>query len=225
MIRSAANGLDDFLHWRYLPRKRLGLQPEVTSLLVKAKKIALIVVDVQRDFCEGGSLAVAGGEAAAIAISDLIDSGRDAYSMIVATRDWHIDPGSHFAQAGTAPDYANTWPVHCVAGTPGAEWHDDLRLPDSAVVVSKGQHTAAYSGFDAASEDGRVLTELLRDEGIDGVDVVGIATSFCVKATALDAIGAGLSTRVLAPLTADLDPAATLRTLDKLSRAGVKIVG
>ena len=188
-------------------------------------KRALIVVDVQRDFCEGGSLAVPGGEAAAFAISDLIESAGGAYAVVVATRDWHVDPGAHFAADRTRPDFVESWPVHCVAGTAGAEWHPDLHLPDSAVVVSKGEHAAAYSGFEGVAGDGRSLGDVLRDEGVSAVDVVGIATSYCVRATALDAVKAGLSTRVLAPLTADIDAAATPATLDRLARHGVTIVG
>lgn len=186
---------------------------------------ALLVVDVQRDFCEGGSLAVPGGEAAAAAISDLIDASNGAYSVVIATRDWHVDPGTHFAAPGQDPDYTQSWPVHCVAGTPGAEWHPDLRLPADAVVVSKGETAAAYSGFEGRSEDGRPLTDVLRDAGISAVDVVGIATSYCVKSTALDAVKAGFRTRVLAPLTADIDAARTPATLDSLRRKGVKIAG
>jgi len=185
----------------------------------------LIVVDVQRDFCEGGSLAVPGGEAAALAITDLIESAAGAYAVVVATRDWHVDPGAHFAEEGTRPDFVDTWPVHCVAGTAGAEWHPELRLPESAVVVSKGEHAAAYSGFEGVAGDGRSLSDVLSDEGVSAVDVVGIATSYCVRATALDAVKAGLSTRVLAPLTADVDAAATPTTLDRLARHGVTIVG
>lgn len=186
---------------------------------------ALLVVDVQRDFCEGGSLAVPGGEAAAAAISDLIDASNGAYSVVIATRDWHVDPGTHFAAPGQDPDYTQSWPVHCVAGTPGAEWHPDLRLPADAVVVSKGETAAAYSGFEGRSDDGRPLTDVLRDAGISAVDVVGIATSYCVKSTALDAVKAGFRTRVLAPLTADIDAARTPATLDSLRRKGVKIAG
>ena len=166
-----------------------------------------------------------GGEAAAIAISDLIDSARGAYSMVVATRDWHVDPGAHFAPPGTEPDFVDTWPVHCVAGTDGAEWHDELRLPASVLIVSKGEHTAAYSGFEGATDDGRSLETVLQEGGVTGVDVVGIATSYCVKATALDAVGRGLATRVLAPLTADVDAAVTPTTLAELERTGVRIVG
>ncbi|MGH9057570.1 MAG: isochorismatase family protein [Acidimicrobiales bacterium] len=188
-------------------------------------RAALVVVDVQRDFCEGGSLAVSGGEAAAAAISDLIAAGGSAYAVVVATRDWHVDPGAHFAPPGAEPDYVDTWPRHCVAGTTGAEWHPDLRLPAGALVVSKGEHEAAFSGFEGRAEDGRPLAELLRQAGVGQVDVVGIATSYCVRATALDAAREGFATRVLAPLTADVDPAATPATLDAVRRAGVTVAG
>jgi nicotinamidase/pyrazinamidase len=192
---------------------------------VNATRTALIVVDVQRDFCEGGSLAVPGGEAAAAAISDLIDAADGAYALVVATRDWHVEPGAHFAAPGTDPDYDKTWPRHCVAGTPGAEWHPDLRLPADTTVVSKGETAAAFSGFEGRDDQGRTLAEVLRAADVGRVDVVGIATSYCVKATALDAVKAGFSTRVLAPLTADVDPAVTPRTLERLRKAGVTITG
>jgi nicotinamidase/pyrazinamidase len=186
---------------------------------------ALLVVDVQRDFCEGGSLAVAGGEAAAAGISDLIEASQGAYAMVVATRDWHVDPGGHFVAEGEQPDFSDSWPAHCVAGTPGAEWHPDLHLPAGTAVVSKGRNEAAFSGFEGRSDDGRSLEDLLRSAGVSAVDVVGIATSYCVMATALDAVKAGFATRVLAPLTADVDPARTPATLEALRRAGVDIVG
>ncbi len=186
---------------------------------------ALIVVDVQRDFCEGGSLAVPGGDAVAAGVSDLIDAADGAYRLVVATRDWHVDPGSHFAPAGEEPDFVHTWPVHCVAGTDGAAWHPDLRLPPDVVVVSSGEYQAGYSGFEGHDSDGRTLAEVLKNSDIDGVDVVGIATSFCVKATALDAAKAGFSTRVLAPLTADVASAPTYDTLERLRRKGVTIAG
>ncbi|HVA73512.1 MAG TPA: isochorismatase family protein [Acidimicrobiales bacterium] len=188
-------------------------------------KTALLVADVQRDFCEGGSLAVPGGDAAAAAISDLIQASHGAYALVVATRDWHVDPGPHFAAPGQQPDYWESWPAHCVADSPGAEWHPDLLLPDDVLVVSKGQRAAAYSGFEGRCDDGRSLAELLQSADVDAVDVVGIATSFCVKATALDAVRAGLQTRVLAPLTADIDAARTPATLEALRRRGVTIAG
>jgi nicotinamidase/pyrazinamidase len=194
-------------------------------VVVDPPATALIVVDVQRDFCEGGSLAVNGGDAAAVAISDLIEAAGDDYALVVATRDWHVEPGSHFAPAGSDPDFVDSWPVHCVAGSEGAEWHPDLRLPDQVIVISKGHDRAAYSGFEGRTADGLSLTDVLRHAGVDRVDIAGIATSYCVKATALDAVKAGFRTRVLAPLTADVDPAATFSTLEALRKKGVVIAG
>ncbi len=184
---------------------------------------ALIVVDVQNDFCEGGSLAVPGGAATAARISAHIEAHPTAYALVVASRDWHIEPGPHFAPVGEMPDFDETWPVHCVAGSEGAEWHQHLRLPDDSVVVSKGAHEAAFSGFEGRTDDGETLADLLRERGVDSVDVVGIATSYCVRATALDAVAAGFATRVLPGLTADVDPDTTPATLDELTRAGVEV--
>lgn len=184
---------------------------------------ALIVVDVQRDFCEGGTLAVTGGGATAARITGHIDAHSGAYALVVASRDWHIAPGGHFAAEGETPDYVETWPPHCVAGSEGAEWHPHLRLPVDAEVVSKGQEAASFSAFEGRTAGGETLADLLRDHHIDAVDVVGIATSFCVRQTALDAAGRGFATRVLAGLTADVNPAATPRTLEELAAAGVEV--
>lgn len=185
---------------------------------------ALIVVDVQRDFCEGGSLAVTGGASVAAGVSGLLagETG-GGYELVVATRDWHVDPGDHFARPGTQPDYRDSWPRHCVAGTKGAEWHPDLRLPATGVVVSKGQDRAAFSGFEGRDERGETLAGLLRAAGVTTVDVVGIATSYCVRATALDAAREGFATRVLTGLVADVDPEATPVALAELQAAGVKL--
>jgi nicotinamidase/pyrazinamidase len=184
----------------------------------------LLIVDVQRDFCEGGSLSVPGGAAVAAGISDLLAAeAGSSYRLVCATRDWHVDPGGHFAVAGTEPDFRDTWPRHCVVGTAGAEWHPDLHLPDSTVIISKGEHQAAYSGFEGHDPQGRRLRDVLREAGIDAVDVVGIATSYCVRATALDAAGSGFRTRVLLNLVADVDPAVTPATLDELRATGVVI--
>lgn len=184
---------------------------------------ALVVVDVQRDFCEGGSLAVAGGAGVAAAISEGL-AGSSAWDLVVATRDWHRDPGGHFAPAGTTPDYRTSWPVHCVAGTPGAEFHPALRLPPGAVVVSKGEHEGAYSGFEGHDPEGNSLAALLDARGIDEVDVAGIATSYCVRATALDAAANGLRTRLRLRWCADVDPGVTPATLEELTGAGVELV-
>jgi nicotinamidase/pyrazinamidase len=189
-----------------------------------AGSTALIVVDVQRDFCEGGSLAVNGGARVAADVSEWLagDHG-GAYELIVATRDWHIDPGEHFARPGTEPDFRVTWPPHCVAGTAGAEWHPNLHLPAAAVIVSKGQDRAAYSGFEGRDDSGQALASRLRAAGVTSVDVVGIATSYCVRATALDAVQEGFATRVLAGLVADVDPTVTPATFAELRAAGVQL--
>ncbi|WP_077490157.1 isochorismatase family protein [Sinomonas mesophila] len=185
---------------------------------------ALVIVDVQNDFCEGGSLAVDGGGAVASRLTAfLADHARD-YNAIVTTQDWHVDPGSHFS---AQPDFVDSWPPHCVAGTEGAAFHPNLETDQVDAMFRKGQHAAAYSGFEGrlaspedvlgASENAASLDEWLRAEGIDALDVTGIATDYCVKATAVDAAHAGYSTRVLTGLCAgiadDLEP--TYRDLEK----------
>lgn len=179
---------------------------------------ALIVVDVQNDFCEGGSLAVTGGAVVASAISELL-GGEHGYDHVVATQDHHIDPGSHFSDH---PNYIDTWPVHCVAGTPGADFHPHLVNRPFEAVFTKGEYAAAYSGFEGAA-DGESLAEWLADHEVDAVDVVGIATDYCVRATALDAAAAGLSTRVLLDLTAAVAPDRLDTTLADFADAGVAI--
>lgn len=188
-----------------------------------AERWALIVVDVQNDFCEGGSLGVPGGAGVAQAISAYAAEHRDDYALVVATLDWHVDPGAHFAPDGEDPDYERTWPAHCRAGTPGAELHPGLRLPDGAIVVSKGEHAAAFSGFEGHDGAGRSLDTVLNEQGITDVDVVGIATSFCDKATALSSAAAGYRTRLLLPLCADVPGTDTGATVAELENAGVDV--
>jgi nicotinamidase/pyrazinamidase len=180
---------------------------------------ALLIVDVQNDFCEGGSLAVAGGTAVARAIS--AHAKETEYAHVVATRDHHVDPGAHFAEQ---PDYLDTWPPHCVVGTPGVELHSDLDRRPIEAVFDKGEYAAAYSGFEG-SFDGQGLADWLRAHQVDAVDVVGIATDHCVRATALDAVGAGLTTRVLLHLTAGVAEASTEAALEQLRTAGVELEG
>jgi nicotinamidase/pyrazinamidase len=181
---------------------------------------ALIIVDVQNDFCEGGSLPVGGGADVASAISDHVLRGD--YAHVVATRDYHIDPGEHFS---TEPDYVDTWPAHCVVGTPGAEFHPNLDLAVVEEVFSKGERAAAYSGFEGVTDEDVALTEWLRDCDVDAVDVVGIATDHCVRATALDAAAAGFATRVLLDLTAGVARETTDRALARLRAGGVELAG
>jgi nicotinamidase/pyrazinamidase len=181
---------------------------------------ALIVVDVQNDFCEGGSLAVAGGAAVAAAISAHVAAG--GYDQVVATRDYHTDPGAHFSDH---PDFVATWPVHCVRGTAGASFHPELDVAPVAAVFAKGAHAAAYSGFEGTTGDGVPLAEWLRTHDIDAVDVVGIATDHCVRATALDAARNGLRTVVLLDLTAGVARSTVDSALTELADAGVTLVG
>ncbi|MFE4330673.1 MULTISPECIES: isochorismatase family protein [unclassified Streptomyces] len=187
---------------------------------------ALIVVDVQNDFCEGGSLAVAGGSDVAAAITDLIGEAQPGYRHVVATRDHHVDPGNHFS---AQPDYEHTWPAHCVAGTEGVGFHPNFApaVASGAIdaVFDKGAYAAAYSGFEGLDENGVGLADWLRDRGVTEVDVVGIATDHCVRATALDAVRAGLTTHVLLDLTAGVAEETTERALEELRRAGVKLSG
>jgi nicotinamidase/pyrazinamidase len=182
---------------------------------------ALIIVDVQNDFCEGGSLAVDGGGEVARAISRYLQDGH-GYAHVVATNDYHVDPGSHFSDD---PDYASSWPRHCVAGTAGARFHPDLDTARVEAVFRKGAHGAAYSGFEGADDAGTPLADWLRQRGVDEVDVVGIATDYCVRATAADAARDGFATRVLLGLTVGVTPESTANAIDEMSAAGVELVG
>lgn len=182
---------------------------------------ALIIVDVQRDFCEGGSLAVTGGAGVATGISTLLAERPGGYDHIVATKDHHIEPGEHFADE---PDYAASWPRHCVAGTPGADFHEQLDTDRIEAVFEKGAHAAAYSGFEGAA-GGVSLAAWLRMRDVTDVDVVGIATDHCVRATALDAAKAGFRTRVLLDLTAGVTPRTTEAALAEMREAGVELLG
>lgn len=182
-----------------------------------------MIVDVQNDFCEGGSLAVVGGAAVAGAISEALAADPGRWDLVVTTQDWHVDPGHHFAPAGEEPDFRDSWPAHCVAGTTGAALHPDLHLPSGALAVRKGEHQAAYSGFEGHDPAGRSLDELLRAAGVDEIEVAGLATSYCDKATALDGVANGYATTLLVDLCADVDPASTPATLAELERAGVRI--
>ncbi len=179
---------------------------------------ALIVVDVQRDFCEGGSLAVEGGAAVAHGLTELL--AEHDYDHVVATMDFHIDPGSHFSDE---PDYRDSWPRHCVVGTEGLDFHPAFDPAAVEAVFTKGEYSAAYSGFEGADESGVTLADWLRQRDVDAVDVVGIATDYCVKATAADAVAAGFTTRVLLDLTAGVAPDSTERSIAEMRAAGIAI--
>lgn len=182
---------------------------------------ALIVVDVQPTFCEGGALPVDGGNAVAESVARYAAQRRDLYALVVTTQDWHIDPGDHFSET---PDYVDTWPPHGVAGTAEAELHPALAALRADVAVRKGQYAAAYSGFEGVTEGGRSLDELLRAAGVTAVDVVGLAESHCVKDTAIDAQRLGYTTRVLTDLTAPVSTEQGAQAREALAAAGVGLV-
>ncbi|BCB79671.1 nicotinamidase [Phytohabitans flavus] len=179
---------------------------------------ALIIVDVQNDFCEGGSLAVGGGAAVAAGISGALTNG--PWQHVVATKDHHIEPDMHF---GNPPDYVDSWPSHCVAGTAGADFHPALATGRIEAVFLKGKYAAAYSGFEGHDDEGTGLADWLRARDVTQVDVVGIATDHCVRATALDAARQGFETTVLVDLTAGVAPATTEAALREMKAAGVKL--
>jgi nicotinamidase/pyrazinamidase len=182
-------------------------------------KRALIVADPQRDFCEGGSLGVTGGAAAVSRIDSLLKSDH-GYDYLIASRDHHIDPGLHFADE---PDFVDSWPPHCVVGSPGSEFHDNLTFRDFSAVFYKGQYAPAYSAFEGVTADGEKLSRWLVDRGVDHVDVCGIATDYCVRATALDAVREGFDTTVLLNLTAAVAPNRVSEITAELAALGVVI--
>ena len=187
---------------------------------------ALIVVDVQNDFCEGGSLPVSGGARVASDIGELLhhwrrhDDRAPSYDVVVATKDHHIDPGGHWSGE---PDYAETWPVHCRVGTDGEAFHPNLDPQPFNAIFLKGEHAAAYSGFEGRTTEGVGLTDWLRRHDVDRVDVCGLATDYCVRATALDAVGNGFETSLLTQLCAGVAPETTEAALAEMRRAGISI--
>ena len=186
----------------------------------------LLVVDVQNDFVEGGSLAVDGGLAVAAAITDHLRATAGRYAAVIASRDWHQPHGTnggHFPEPGEQPDFAATWPVHCLAGGTGSAYAPGLDTGLLTHHVRKGQGRPAYSAFEGTADDGGTVADLARGLGASGVDVVGIATDHCVRATALDARRAGLDARVLVDLTAGVATRSTALALTELAGAGVEL--
>jgi nicotinamidase/pyrazinamidase len=182
-------------------------------------KSALIVVDVQNDFCEGGSLPVTGGAQVACDIAALLRDGT-AYDHVVATKDHHVDPGAHWAKE---PDYVDSWPVHCRVGSEGEAFHPNLDPQPFDAIFLKGEHGAAYSGFEGSTTDGTPMAAWLEKQAIDAVDVCGIATDHCVRATALDAVRHGFATRVLTGLCAGVAPETTREALAEMDTAGIAL--
>ena len=186
---------------------------------------ALFIIDVQNDFTEGCALGVEGGAAVAAGITRHLAAHPDRYDRVFASRDWHNgtdDNGGHFA-TDAAPDFVDSWPVHCVAGTPGAEYHPALDTAGIDVHVKKGQGVPAYSIFEGTTDDGRTVAEVLDDLGIDEVELAGIATDYCVRASGLDALSAGRRVTVLTDLVAGVAPASSAAALDELESAGAAL--
>ncbi len=186
-------------------------------------KRALVVVDVQNDFCEGGSMGVAGGADVAERIDGLLaaraagEHGERRYDHVVATKDHHIDPGDHWSDD---PDFSHSFPKHCEVGSAGEHFHPALDPARFEAVFTKGEHEAAFSGFEG-SFDGETLAAWLRGHGVREVDVCGIATDFCVRATALDGVGHGFAVALLPDLVAGVAPESTERALSEMRAAGV----
>lgn len=185
---------------------------------------ALLIVDVQNDFTEHGALAVAGGDAVAAAVTEFLALHAADYDVIVASRDWHDadgDNGGHFAED---PDYVDSWPVHCVAGTEGAEY-DPLFVTDAVTHhVRKGQGIPAYSMFEGRTEAGKTVGAILAEAGASTADVVGLATDHCVRASALDAIAHGVRVSILTDLVAGVAAEPSEAALAELVHAGAELV-
>lgn len=190
----------------------------------KTPRRALVVVDVQPTFCEGGALPVPGGNAVAARIARFAAARRADYALVATTQDWHVDPGRHFAVPPEVPDFVDTWPPHGVANTAEAELHPALSALRPDASVKKGQYAAAYSGFEGVDPSGNSLAALLAKAGITDVDVVGIAESHCVKETALDAVREQLRTRVLADLTVPVTPELGEAAREEMQAAGVELM-
>lgn len=187
---------------------------------------ALVIVDVQNDFTEGGALGVTGGAAVAAAITEHLRAHPDDYDVVIASRDWHDpdnDNGGHFA-VDAEPDFVTTWPRHCMAGTDGAEYHPDIDTGLIDIHVRKGQGVPAYSIFEGTTDDGRRLVTALDELGVTDVDVVGIATDYCVLASARDALAAGRRVRVLSDLVTGVAPETSAAALRDLAAAGAEVV-
>ena len=185
----------------------------------------LLIVDVQNDFTEGGALGVDGGTEVARGITRYLHDRASDYDVVIASRDWHDpdnDNGGHFA-TGDEPNFVDTWPAHCVAGTFGAEYHPELDLAPIDIHVKKGQGEPAYSMFEGITDDGHTVAEVLEARGITEVDVVGIATDHCVRASALDALKEGQQVRILTDLIAAVSPATGEQALAELQSEGASV--
>lgn len=197
---------------------------------------ALIIVDVQPTFCEGGELGVAGGSAVADRIAQYVNMHRNDYTYIATTQDWHIEPGSHFSEH---PDFVDSWPKHGLAGTANAELMPQIAALELSHHFKKGQYASAYSGFEgiedntaniqtreefaAMQQEGRTLARSLQDAGVDHVDVVGLAESHCVKETALDARKLGYAVTVFEDMTEPVSENQGIEARNEMTEAGIEL--
>ncbi|WP_137846117.1 isochorismatase family protein [Microbacterium sp. 2FI] len=184
---------------------------------------ALFIVDVQNDFTEGGALGVDGGDAVATGISAFLTAHAGEYAVIVASRDWHDSTGDNGGHFHPEPDYVDTWPAHCVGGTDGADYDPGLDVGAVTHHVKKGQGRPAYSLFEGTTDDGVTVGHLLDEHGVVDVDVVGIATDYCVRASALDAIEHGRHVRILTDLVAGVAAETSEAALAELAHAGAEL--
>jgi nicotinamidase/pyrazinamidase len=185
---------------------------------------ALFIIDVQNDFTEGGALGVDGGAAVAAGVSRLLAQHPGRYDHVFASRDWHDADNDNGGHISAHPDFVDTWPPHCIAGTPGAEYHPGLDTSAIDVHVKKGQGVPAYSIFEGTTDGGATVAEMLDRLGVTDVDVAGIATDYCVRASALDAAAGGRTVRVLADLVAGVAADSSAAALVELEAAGVQII-
>ncbi|MFP6640748.1 MAG: isochorismatase family protein [Myxococcota bacterium] len=189
----------------------------------KSRSLALLIIDVQNDFCEGGALAVSGGDRVASEVAEYLRTHAQSYDLVIATRDWHIEPGSHFADE---PDFLDSWPPHCVAGTAGADFHpaiEEVLGDHSHTQMNKGMYAAAYSAFEGVLVEGTPMRDVLASHQIDQVDIVGLCTDYCVAETALQAVREGLHARVLIHLTTGVHQDTTQVAIEKMRSAGVEL--
>lgn len=186
---------------------------------------ALFIVDVQNDFTERGALGVVGGDEVAERITRFLGAHAGDYEIVVASRDWHDghnDNGGHFASG--EPDFVDTWPVHCVAGSFGAEYDEGFDTSAVTHHLKKGQGKPAYSLFEGVADDGTTAASLLERHGIIDIDVVGLATDYCVRASALDAIEHGRRVRIFTDLVAGVHPDSSQKALDEIAHAGAELI-
>ncbi len=181
---------------------------------------ALLIVDVQNDFCEGGSLEVKHGEEVAHRITEYLRRLSNKYDLVVASKDNHRRPADHFS---AHPDFRSTWPPHCVAGTAGSEFHPALDISFIDQIVLKGEYRGAYSAFDGRTQTNESLLELLESKEIEAVDICGIATDYCVSQSAVDSLDYGFPTRILLDLVTGVSEERSLDALEDLQNRGADL--